>query len=609
MKIAAYCRVSTNSEDQENSFENQKNYFESKIEEQGHDLYAVYADQGISGTKLNRPQFNQMLKDAGLKLVIHDEKTRTGREHSEEWQADPNKEPLFEEIWIKNTSRFARNVLATKVLNELKAKKVYVRFVEQGLSTREESAIFTIEMMALVDSQESRGKSTKVKWGQERSLEQGKLFTQSKLYGYEYKKEENRLVKKPDESEVVKKIFELYSQGYGHRRISNLLEREGIKTRNGKRFCKNTIMRIIDNEKYAGLNNGGKWSTGQVYIDKHYAKVKDDYKVVRTDKIEPIVSEELFNVCREIKNKKVDVYNKKGVNRGYSKYSGKVFCGKCGAPYISNVDRGNKFYNCKTKKNRGTTSCDNLNVKEKRLDDALEWVYNNYTNIIDYVIEYSGVTFEKNKELNNVALQLYNYKENHNLQKEYENALETFKRIRDRYFNASTTEYELLKDYYEENLKKVDTLKKQISGEKTEKQILEERFCELYYTITYTYTTESEKPDSVEDMIRNKIDKIFIEDSFIYFSFKGLASDNDKAVWEKILYPHKVFDGNNFVDVSLLDDKGNVKPFARAKKGVFSCMASDIDNGKEESELMEEVLQKIPNETREQVKNRVKELY
>lgn len=608
MKVAAYCRVSTNSEDQENSFENQKQYFESKIIEDGDDLVAVYADQGISGTKLNRPEFNRMLLDAGLKLVVYDERTRTGVVHTEEWQADPNKEPKFEEIWIKNTSRFARNVLATKVLSELKAKKVYVRFVEQGLSTREESLIFTIEMMSLVDSQESRGKSSKVKWGQERSLEKGRLFTQSKLYGYTYIKEENRLVVRPDESKIVKEIFELYSQGYGHRRIANILKKQGVKTRSGIDFGKSTIMRIIDNEKYAGFNNGGKYDTGQVYVDKHYGKVRENYRLVKTDKIEPIVSEELFNKCKTVRNGKVSVYNQRGVNKGFSKYSGKIFCAKCGAPYISNVDEGRKFYNCRTKKKYGTEVCKNLNVKEERLDNMTLWIYENYSNLIEYFIEYSGVVFQANKDLNEVALQLYNYKESDDLNTQYENANRRFERIKERYLEADEFEHELLKGDYEAALKCLKDLSAQIKGEKTEKQMLEERFCSLYYTITTAYNDMKKKPTTVEEMLKNSIEKIYVDDSFIYCSFKKLDSDVNKAIWEKILYPHDMFDGKKAVHVSYIDENGKVKPLHKGEgeNGYYMMSYKDEKDG---SFLIEEVFRNIPNEIKERMLENVKNSY
>lgn len=608
MKVAAYCRVSTNSADQENSFENQKVYFESKITENGNELVDIYADQGISGTKLNRPEFNRMLLDAGLKLIVHNERTRTGVEHTEEWQVDPNKEPRFEEIWIKNTSRFARNVLATKVLNELRAKKVYVRFVEQGLSTREESLIFTIEMMSLVDSQESRGKSSKVKWGQERSLEKGKLFTQPKLYGYKYIKEEDKLVARPDESKIVKEIFELYSQGYGHRRIAGILKKQGVKTRNGIDFCKSTIMRIIDNEKYAGFNNGGKYYTGQVYVDKHYAKVKDDYTIVKTDKIEPIVSEELFNACKKVREKKTDVYNQRGINKGFSKYSGKIFCAKCGAPYISNVDKGRKFYNCKTKKNYGIKVCKNLNVNEERLDNMVLWIYENYPNLIEYFIEYSGAVFQANKDLNEVALQLHNYKENDDLNAKYESANRRFEHIKERYLEADEFEHELLKNDYEETLKYLKDLNAQIKGEKTEKQLLEERFCSLYYTITTAYNDMKKKPTTVEEMLQNNIEKVYVDDSFIYCSFKRLDSDVNKAIWEKVLYPHDVFDGKNCVHVSCIDKDGKVKPLHKGE-GENSYYMMSYKDEKNGAFLIDEVFKNIPDETKEKMLESVRSSY
>ena len=108
MIISAYCRVSTDSQDQLNSLENQRSYFEREIEAKGHTLYKVYYDKGLTGTKLsNRPAFEQMLIDAGIdvkKVFLDKHDKRVKRAHT--IYEVSNRTPLFDEIWIKNTSRF-----------------------------------------------------------------------------------------------------------------------------------------------------------------------------------------------------------------------------------------------------------------------------------------------------------------------------------------------------------------------------------------------------------------------------------------------------------------------------------------------------------------------
>lgn len=119
-KVVAYCRVSTSTNDQQNSFENQKSYFEREIQKNdSYELYRIYADRGITGTSLNRrEQFSEMLKDAGL------DATKVNNTNKIVYIAS-NREPLFHKIYVKNTSRFARNVLVIDILREL-LKKVFM---------------------------------------------------------------------------------------------------------------------------------------------------------------------------------------------------------------------------------------------------------------------------------------------------------------------------------------------------------------------------------------------------------------------------------------------------------------------------------------------------
>ena len=110
IKVAAYCRVSTDSTDQANSFENQ-NY----------KLYQVYADKGITGTKLQRPEFNHMLEDAGLDIIYVDNLANDSRKQYHKYTTVlSSRQPKFNLILVKNTSRFARNVSVSDILNELK---------------------------------------------------------------------------------------------------------------------------------------------------------------------------------------------------------------------------------------------------------------------------------------------------------------------------------------------------------------------------------------------------------------------------------------------------------------------------------------------------------
>ena len=373
MRVTAYCRVSTSSEEQENSLANQKYYFKNKIEEEGYKYVPLYYDEGISGTTLKkRDGFNKMLSDAGVDLVQG--LTATG-EKVTEYKVNHKKKPKFDEIWIKNTSRFARNVVSAELINKLREKQVFVFFMEENINTRDTTKDQMLAFRQVFDQEESKSKSSKVIQGFKSKAMQGKIITNGLLYGYDYiPKPEERLVINPAESEIVKRIFTEYIDGKGIRQIVNGLNADGIRTRKGNEWHNSTVGRILENEKYYGCNNSLKYDSGIVFC-KHYAKPKEKYGTEISDKIEPIITKEMFDKCQEIMQSRRNSGCQLGIYHGISKYAGLLFCGKCEKPYNRNVDAGRPFYNCRTKKLKGTKFCDNVNVTEKEIDKYLQWVF------------------------------------------------------------------------------------------------------------------------------------------------------------------------------------------------------------------------------------------
>lgn len=376
INVCCYCRVSTDSKDQENSFINQQSYFKNVLENNKYcNLVNIYADQGLTGTKLyKRPEFNKMLYDAGIDITEHftSKSRRAINKHVLIDMSD--RKPLFNEIWIKNTSRFARNTLSFEIITALRNKGVHIKFIEQNINTKDIGTDFLLKLFQLFDEQDSRDKSIKVRTGIKEGARKGMISTNGSILGYNYIQKENRLEIIPEEAKVVKKIFELYSEGYGARRIINYLKDKNIKTRNKKDFVKTTIMRIISNEKYAGINARMKYDTGTVLVDKHSPKVRNEkeWLIQDSDKIPAIIEKELFEKCQEIRNNKVSTINQKGVYKGYSEYAELITCGKCGSSYTRNSSNGVVFYNCSNKKRNGLKACDNNNISLKELEEAIE---------------------------------------------------------------------------------------------------------------------------------------------------------------------------------------------------------------------------------------------
>ena len=412
--VACYARVSTSSKEQASSYENQQSFFKDYCERNNLKIHKIYADKGISGTLFQREKFEQMLYDAGLDLTINRHEAVITKEincMSDEAVGKPSvvqyinytvllsdREPKFDVILVRNTSRFARNIEVDVILKRLRLKGVYVHFLDIDKSTEREEDITVIQLFQTFDELFVRDLSRKVLAGNERSVANKILRTHPKLYGYKYIKrkslqENNKLIPVPKEAEVVQKIFRLYagcfnpdepfigcdfacnsctvkkSAGLGVRRIINYLTACGIKTRNGKNFSSTTIKNILANEKSAGFVNTGKFTTGTIFNKFSYSKVKDDYLLeLDPENIEPIISPELFYQCEAIRNSRV-TKDSKGKPPARSAYGGGFLrCAKCGSNYLHNVDRGKGFYQCSLKKSKGLKACNSANVSEATVD-------------------------------------------------------------------------------------------------------------------------------------------------------------------------------------------------------------------------------------------------
>lgn len=607
--IAAYCRVSTDSEQQETSFENQKSYFEREIAKvKGARLYHIYADKGVSGTKLDRPEFNKMLEDAGLVHLEMSKRTRTGLQKGNSWELAAGEKPKFDEIWIKNTSRFSRNVAASGLIDKLSAKGVYINFLQQQIDTRKPESIIQLQILQVLDEHESRDKAQKVLWGQAESRRKGRIFTHPKIYGYKYIPEENRLVAIPEEAAVVKQIYEWYAEGKGFRVIMNLLRAKGIKTREGKDFGKTAVTHIINNEKYAGLNNSGKYTSGLVFVDKHSPTVKKEYEVKQTDRIEPIVSIDLYNKCRAIAQAKTDVYNQRGINKGYRKYSGIVYCAKCGRAYIGNVDRGRYFYNCHTKKNFGAKACDNLNINEERLDRYFTWLYDNYQSAISYFAQMdNNVNAVK---MADICYKIMNYREEGNTAQQLNDAKEKLNKAFTLFTKMSGAAANVVQNQIEELSQEVNELQSRVDNNTSEKEALYKEVLTLYYTIERNLTIMMQQPKDVKGMIENHIARVYVDGSFVWCIFKGTRNDvstgddqtdENPELWETAKEESR-FTWENIYKT--LDKAGNIQQMnPNIPKGEgYILSPKDEKTGRY---YIDEVMERIPAALKAEVKQQV----
>ena len=311
IKVASYCRVSTDRDDQANSFESQQRYFKEYIDRQPDwELHEVYADEGITGTSTKRrAAFNRMIADA-----------RSGK---------------FQLILTKEVSRFSRNILDTiTYTRELKALGVGVLFMNDGISTLEPDAELRLSIMGSIAQEESRKTSTRVKWGQTRRMEQGVVFGRS-LLGYDVK--DGCLTVNRSGAEIVMLIFYKYGvEKKGTTVIARELREAGYRTHSGNvKWSSTHIVKILKNEKYVGDLVQKKTITPD-YLShaKKYNHGEEELVIIR-DHHEPIIDRELWDTVQwELKKR-----NRNGkLGAGHSNryvFSGKIKCGECGASFVS----------------------------------------------------------------------------------------------------------------------------------------------------------------------------------------------------------------------------------------------------------------------------------
>ena len=228
LRVAAYCRVSTSYEEQQQSLENQIEYFTQYIKRNPFwRLVAVYVDNASGLHTKNRPGYQKMLKDC--------------------WKGK------IDLILVKSLSRFGRDAKETMTtIRRLKQMGIGV-YVEMGGINTLTTPDSIVDLYAAFDEAESQNKSDNIKFGLRRRMKSGKaMLNHSQFLGYT-KGPDGVLQVVPEEAEIVRKIFELYVQGNGVRKIKRYLEEHGIKTVTGKsEWSTSTIDRMLSNEKYVG---------------------------------------------------------------------------------------------------------------------------------------------------------------------------------------------------------------------------------------------------------------------------------------------------------------------------------------------------------------------
>lgn len=315
-RVAAYCRVSTDHEDQANSFESQQRYFKQYIERNPDwELYEIFADEGISGTNTKkRSEFKRMIACA--------------------------KEGDFDLIITKEISRFARNTLdSIYYTRDLKKHGVGVIFMNDNINTLDGDAELRLAIMSSIAQEESRKTSERVKWGQKRRMEQGIVFGRSML-GYDVK--DGKMTVNEDGAKIVRLIFHKFAnENKGTHVIARELREAGITPMRVKEWSNTVILRVIRNEKYCGdLVQKKTFTPDFLSHEKKYNRGEEEFVIIK-DHHEPIVSRELFEKANRILDEKSLTQEGKAKHSNRYPFSGKIKCGCCGSSYVARYKNRN----------------------------------------------------------------------------------------------------------------------------------------------------------------------------------------------------------------------------------------------------------------------------
>ena len=370
MNIAAYCRVSTDKSDQLNSLETQKEFFLEYTKRTGDNLIKLYADEGISGTKIkNRMEFQRMLADA--------------------------EKGLFDMVVVKDISRFARNTVdLLQSVRKLKSLGIETQFLTANMTSMGNSE-FVLTIFGALAQEESANTSKRIKFGKKMNAEKGRVpnivFGYDKTIGDYFNLSINE-----NEAMAIRQIFQWYTEeGYGGSKIANMLNERGIKTKRGNNWSQNSVCRILTNEIYTGKIINGKEEIADFLTGQRKEKNESEWFVTIRPELR-IIEDEVFDKAQDILKGRHDSF-KITHERQSNKYlfSTLIKCKECGWSFRRTVRQYKNTYVrwvCSGHNGKGADSCPNaVTVDEEELIQALQEYFQEILSkkkkVINYVIK------------------------------------------------------------------------------------------------------------------------------------------------------------------------------------------------------------------------------
>lgn len=360
LRVTYYARVSSESDEQLNSLENQIRYYEDLIRKnRAWTFVPGYIDEGLSGISTKkRENFNRMVEEAA--------------------------EDRFDLVITKEISRFARNTLdSIQFTRQLLSYGVGVFFQNDNINTLDEDSELRLSIMSSIAQDELRKLSSRVKFGHQQAIKQSVVLGNSRIFGY--RKDQKRLVIDETEAPMVRELFELYATDqYSMKQIETLFWEKGYRNLNGNKIAHSTMANMISNPKYKGYYVGNKVKVVDMFTKKQKFLPPEEWVMFKdeTGEIVPaIVSEELWDKANDIlKRRSEDVKNRQGICNHANLLTGKLWCTHCGQPYYRRESKdksGNKNskWLCSGKIKNGADSCGSFAIYEEEIKPVLYEVF------------------------------------------------------------------------------------------------------------------------------------------------------------------------------------------------------------------------------------------
>ena len=350
-RVAAYCRVSTDSADQLHSFAAQMRHYMQKFSASPTEILVdVYADEGVSGVSAEkRTEFQRMLKDC-----------RNGK---------------INRIVTKSISRFARNTKeCLETVRELRSLGITIYFEKEGIDTANIADEFMITLMGGLAQEESVSMSQNMKWSYQKRFQSGSIKAFSAPFGYELK--DGKLCVQREQAEIVKTVYALFLNGWGYEKIAAYCQ--NTYSQNKEAFSFFGIRYMLSNEKYIGDSIYQKtYTTGIPYKKVQNKGEKDQYYLSNTH--EAIIEPELFQTVQNLIAKR-QFHNEKHTYP----LSKKIYCGVCKSIYRRKFTRGKVYWVC-YQHDKNAELCGSRRIPEQKIYDAFLRLFHklkqNYNNI------------------------------------------------------------------------------------------------------------------------------------------------------------------------------------------------------------------------------------